>query len=127
MTTFDKREKGFEAKFRQDSELQFRTLNRRNKLLGFWAAELLSMPGREAEAYAREVVLADIESPGDDDVHDKVYADLHRHGIDLSDHRLRRKMAQLMAVAHQQIMNEATSTYPIGPDEVTARPAEGGG
>lgn len=126
MTTFDEREKGFEAKFRHDAELQFRILNRRNKLLGFWAAELLGMPGPEAEAYAREVVLADFETPGGDDVHDKVFADLHGHGVDLSDHRLRRKMDQLRAIAHQQIMTEANPTYPMGTDDVAPRRAESG-
>ena len=106
MTTFDEREKGFEAQFKHGQDLMFRTQNRRNRLLGLWAAEMLGLRGPEADIYAREVIASDFESPGDDDVHDKVFADLHRHGVDLSDHRLRRKMDQLMHVAREQIMSE---------------------
>ena len=106
MTTFNEREKGFEAKFLHDLELQFRIMNRRNRLLGLWAAEMMGFAGSEARAYASDVVAADLEKPGDDDVHDKVYADLHVRGINLSDHRLRRKMTALIAVARDQIMNE---------------------
>ncbi len=106
MTTFEEREKGFEAQFKHGQDLQFRIQNRRNKLLGQWAAKLLGLPAPEAEAYAREVVASDFESPGDDDVHDKVHDDLYRSGVDLSDHRLRRKMDQLMFVAREQVMTE---------------------
>ena len=106
MTTFDEREKGFEAQFKHGQDLTFRIQNRRNKLLGLWAAELLGLPAHEADLYAREVVASDFESPGDDDVHDKVYEDLRRRGVDLSDHRLRRKMDQLMHVAREQVMTE---------------------
>ena len=108
MTTFDEREKGFEAKFLHDQELQFRIMNRRNRLLGLWAAEMMGIKAGEARTYAGDVVAADLEKPGDEDVHDKVYADLHAHGIDLSDHRLRRKMTALIAVARDQIMHETT-------------------
>ena len=107
MTTFEEREKGFEAKFLHDQELQFRIMNRRNRLLGLWAAEMMGFAGMDAQSYAGDVVAADLERPGDDDVHDKVHADLRTHGIDLSDHRLRRKMNALIAVARDQIMNES--------------------
>lgn len=106
MTTLDDREKSFEARFIHDEELRFKVQNRRNKLLGLWAAQLLKMPPAEAEAYARAILASDFEKPGDEDVHDKVYADLHARGIDLSDHRLRRKMDELMREARRQIMTE---------------------
>ena len=68
MTTFDKREEGFEKKFAHDEELRFKANARRNKLLGLWAAEKLGLSGAEADAYAKEVVVADFEEAGDDDV-----------------------------------------------------------
>lgn len=108
MTTFDSRGQAFEAEFRHDQELLFRIQNRRNKLLGLWAAELMGLTGAEAEAYAKEVIMSDFEKHGDEDVHDKVHADLKSHDIDLSDHRLRKKMDALLATARQQIMTEAS-------------------
>ncbi len=72
MTTFDKREEGFEKQFAHDEELRFKANARRNKLLGLWAAEKLGMAGAEADAYAKEVVMADFEEAGDDDVFRKV-------------------------------------------------------
>ena len=68
MTTFDKRQEGFEAKFAHDEELKFKATARRNKLLGLWAAEKLGLSGVEAEAYAMSVVKADFQEPGDEDV-----------------------------------------------------------
>jgi len=75
-TSFDKREEGFEKKFAHDEELRFKAMARRNKLLGLWAAGLLGKSGAEAEAYAKEVVLADFEEAGDNDVVRKVTKDL---------------------------------------------------
>ena len=80
MTTFDKREEGFEKKFAHDEELRFKATARRNKLLGLWAAEKLGITGDEADAYAKEVVMADFEEAGDDDVFRKVRARLRRQG-----------------------------------------------
>ena len=84
----------------------FRIQNRRNKLLGIWAAELMGLSGGEAESYIKDVIMSDMEKPGDDDVHDKVYADLHAKNIDLSDHRLRKQMDELLQVAHDQVVTE---------------------
>src|SRR3979490_165920 len=67
MTTFDKREEGFEKQFARDEELKFKASARRNKLLGLWAAEKLGLPGAQAEAYAKEVIMADFEEPGAND------------------------------------------------------------
>ena len=106
MTTFDKREKGFEEKYKLDQEFQFKIEVRRGKLLGLWVAELLGKTGEEAEAYAREVVAADFEEPGDDDVVRKVLADFEEAGTDLSEHRLRKKMDELLEVAKEQVMQE---------------------
>ena len=60
-TTFDKREEGFEKKFAHDEELKFKATSRRNKLFGLWAAEKLGLSGADADAYAKEVVVADFE------------------------------------------------------------------
>lgn len=107
MTTFDDREKGFEAKYKHDQELQFKVMARRNKLLGLWAAEQLDLQGAEAEAYAKDVVIADFDEPGDADVVRKVMGDLTQRGVDITEHRLRKEMDRLGAVAKAQIEKEA--------------------
>ena len=106
MTTFDKREKTFEDKYKHDQELQFKVEVRRNKLLGLWAGELLGLSGADAEAYAKEVVSSDFEEPGDADLVGKVLEDFQAKGQEMSEHRLRKKMDELTAVAKQQIMTE---------------------
>ncbi|MCH8808771.1 MAG: DUF1476 domain-containing protein [Proteobacteria bacterium] len=106
MTTFDKREKVFEDKYKHDQELQFKVEVRRNKLLGLWVAELLGLSGADAEAYAKEVVRADFEEPGDADVIRKIQGDAAPKNLDLSEHRIRKKMDELTAVAKEQIMTE---------------------
>ncbi len=106
MTTFDKREKVFEDKYKHDQELQFKVEVRRNKLLGLWVAELLGLSGAEAEAYAKEVVKADFEEPGDADVIRKIQRDAAPKNLDLSEHRIRKKMDEMTAVAKEQIMTE---------------------
>jgi hypothetical protein len=106
MTTFDDREKAFEDKYKHDQDLQFRVEVRRNKLLGLWAAELVGRTGDDAEAYAKEVVTADFEVPGDADLVGKVLGDLAAAGVEMSEHRLRKKMEELVDVAKQQVMND---------------------
>ena len=106
MSTFDEREKGFEAKYKHDQELQFKVMARRNKLLGLWAAELMDIAGADAETYAKEVVVSDFERPGDDDVLEKVHGDLGAKGLDLSDQDVRKEMERLLNVARQQIESE---------------------
>jgi len=101
MTTFDKREEGFEKKFAHDEELQFKAMARRNKLLGLWAAELLGKSGDDANAYAKEVVLADFEEAGDNDVLKKVVKDLEGKGV--TEQQVRAKMSELLATAVAQI------------------------
>src|SRR5580704_7581005 len=92
MTTFDKREEGFEKQFAHDEELKFKATARRNKLLGMWAAEKLGLAGAEADAYAKSVVMADFEEPGDHDVFRKIRADFDAKKVEQSDHQIRRTM-----------------------------------
>ena len=106
MSGMDERSDAFENKFAHDEELRFKAEARRNKLLGLWAAELLGKEGEDAEAYAKEVVLADFEEAGDQDVFRKVRADFDAAGVDQSDHQLRRTMDELMHKAMEQINNE---------------------
>ena len=106
MTTFDEREKGFEAKYKHDKEFNFKAGARRNKLLGLWAAELLGLEDEAAAAYAREVIESDFEEPGDDDVLRKVQGDLEAKGLDKSTHQVRKQMDKLMEVARDQILSE---------------------
>jgi hypothetical protein len=106
MTTFDDREKAFEAKYEHDEELKFKVNARRNKLLGLWAANLLGKTGAEAEAYAKEVVMADFEKPGDSDVMDKLVKDLAAAGKPTEEHTIRRQSEHLAVEAKKQIMSE---------------------
>ncbi len=101
MTTFDKREEGFEKKFALDEEQRFRAEARRNKLLGLWAAEKLGKSGDEATAYAKEVVASDFDEAGDADVMRKVAADLKDKGV--TEQQVRVKMDELVATAVAQI------------------------
>jgi hypothetical protein len=99
-TTFDKREEGFEKKFAHDEELRFKAYARRNKLLGLWAAGLLGKSAAEADAYAKEVVLADFEEAGDNDVARKVAKDLEGKATEA---QIRAQMTELLAQAIEQI------------------------
>lgn len=103
MSSFDKRQEGFEKKFAHDEEIRFKAVARRNKLLGLWAAEKLGKSGEDADAYARSVIAADFEEAGDDDVFRKVRKDFDAGGVEQSDHQIRRTMDELMATAIEQI------------------------
>ena len=107
MTSFDDRKKGQEEKFRHDQELGFKVTARRNKLFGLWAAGKMGISGGEAEAYAKEVVAADFERPGDDDVIGKVRNDLAAKGIRLSDAQLKDELQRLAGEAKKQILGGA--------------------
>lgn len=106
MSTFDDRERAEEARYALDQETQFKINARRNKLLGLWAAELMGISGAEAEAYAKEVVIADLEEAGDDDVVRKVRGDLEKTGLSRTDLQIREEMARLLPVAREQVMND---------------------
>ena len=107
MTSFEDREKGFERKFAHDEELKFKATARRNRLLGLWAAEQMGVTGEAAQAYAREVIKADLVGPGEEDVFGKIRSDFDAKGVSQSDHQIRRQMAELMGVAIGQIESEA--------------------
>lgn len=105
MNSLKDREEGFERKFAFDEELRFKATARRNKALGLWAAEKLGKSGADADAYAQEVVVADIEEAGDHDVFRKIRKDFDTAGVAQSDHQIRRTMDELMAQAVEQIRN----------------------
>jgi hypothetical protein len=106
MTQFKDREKAFETKFQKDQELQFKVTARRNKMLGLWAAEQIGLDGADAEAYAKEVVVADFDEPGDDDVVQKVLGDLQGKGVDVSERAVRREMNSLFEKAKQEFLDD---------------------
>ena len=103
MSTFEDRQKGFEAKFAHDSEMQFKAEARRNKLLGLWAADLMGKSGDEADAYAKDVVKSDFEEAGDEDVYRKVSGDL---GDKADEATIRAKMTEFLSEAKGQLMAE---------------------
>ena len=106
MRNFEDREKGFEAEFKRNQDLQFRVGARRNKLFGMWAAAKLGIAGDEAEVYARTVVQADFERPGDGDVIEKVQKDLAEKGIEISETQLRTELNRFSDEAKRQIMQQ---------------------
>jgi len=106
MTTFDEREDKYEKRFAHDAALKFRAEARRNKLLGAWAAGLLGKKGPDADAYIREVIKADLEEVGDEDVFRKIRKDFDAAGVDQSDHQIRRHMDEFFARAVEQVQNE---------------------
>lgn len=103
MSSFDKRKEGYESKFAHDEELKFKANARRNKLLGLWAAQKLGKNEEEAQAYAREVVRADMEEAGEEDVFRKIRSDFDAAKVDQSDHQIRRTMEELLGEAVAQI------------------------
>ena len=105
MATFDRREDSFENKFAHDEELRFKATARRNKLLGLWAAGHLGLSGEDADAYAKEVVKADFEEAGDEDVFRKIRKDFDDKSVEQSDHQIRRTMEELMSEAVRQIQD----------------------
>ncbi len=103
MSSFDKREEGFEKKYALDEELRFKANARRAKLLGAWAAEKLGKSGADVEAYAKSVVMADFQEAGDDDIFRKIRDDFKAGGVDQSEHQIRRTMDELMSRAVDEI------------------------
>ncbi|QYF86370.1 DUF1476 domain-containing protein [Brevundimonas sp. PAMC22021] len=103
MTTFDDREKGFEAKYALDQEQEFKAVARRNKSLGLWAADKMGLSPESADQYASAVVRADFEQPGEEDVFRKVAGDFKGSGLTVSEGEIRSKMDELMSIAREQI------------------------
>ncbi len=107
MTTgMDDRRDAFEKKFALDAELRFKAEARRNKLLGLWAAELLGKKDGDADAYAKEVVAADFEEAGDEDVFRKIRADLDAAGVGVTDEVIREKMFAFLEEAIRQVKQD---------------------
>ena len=106
MTTFDERERAFENQFQHDQDLLFRIRARRNKLAGMWAAGLLGLSGGEADAYARQIIDADIGTAGPHDIRDRLIKDLTDRGVDISEHRVEKELERLRDVARQQVVSE---------------------
>ncbi|MEO5375802.1 MAG: DUF1476 domain-containing protein [Alphaproteobacteria bacterium] len=104
---FEEREKGFEAKYRIDTELAFRTAIRRDKLFGRWAAEALGLKGTRADAYVEQLVALAIDTPGDDALIASVLHDLQERSVDMTDGRLRIKLDKLHTEAREQVEAEA--------------------
>ena len=105
MTTFDDRQKAFETKFAHDEDLRFRVLARRGKLIGLWAAEKLSKNGADADAYAKSVLLSDLEIPGDDDIIAKLHGDLAGLGVEVND--IKAMLAEKLAQAEAEVVGAA--------------------
>jgi hypothetical protein len=107
MTGFDERQRGEEGAYRHSEELRFKVRNRRNRLFGHWIGHThLGLRGEAAAAYAKDVVMADFETPGDSDMIAKVKADLVKAGKSLSDHLLTKHLAELEHIAREQVMAE---------------------
>ncbi|WP_447724705.1 DUF1476 domain-containing protein [Sphingomonas koreensis] len=104
MTTFDDRERAFEAKFAMDEEMAFRVTARRNRLLGQWAAEKLNLTPEETDAYAKAVVQADFEEAGDDDVIRKLMGDLTAAGVEVDETTVRQAVEAQTIEARRQLI-----------------------
>ena len=107
MTQFDDRERAQERKFVMDAESAFKANARRAKLLGLWAAELMGLDEETAKVYALDVIRSDLLEPGEEDVYRKVKGDLEEKGVEMSEHRLRREMADFLEEAYRQVAAEA--------------------
>jgi len=111
--SFHDREMSFEAKNKLDEEMKFKAEARRDKLLGQWAAEKMGMSGSEVAAYAKTVVIADLDEPGPEDVIRKVMADFAKHGVNISEDDVRTELERLMGVAIEQVKEDFE---PLGGD-----------
>jgi hypothetical protein len=107
MSSFDDRERAEEARYALDQQSQMRVTARRNKLLGLWAAGLMGVSGAEAEAYARSVVVADLEEAGDGDVIRKILADLSAAGVARTEAQIKEELARLLPVAREEIARDS--------------------
>ena len=107
MTDFNDRKRGEEAKFAMDEQTAFRVAARRNRLLGQWAAGKMGLTPEETDAYAKEVIQADFEEAGDEDVIRKVLGDLTAAGIDIDEAGVRAALEEKAVEAKRQLMSES--------------------
>jgi hypothetical protein len=108
LSTFDDRERAFETKYARDQEMQFRIVARRNRLLGAWAARLMGLTEAEADAYAKDVIRADFEEAGDEDVVRKLLGDLTSAGVDCDETRIREALEHKTVEARRQLMQSGS-------------------
>jgi hypothetical protein len=108
-SAFEDREKGYEAKWAHDEDLRFRTISRRNKLLGLWAAGELRLSGAAAESYVNELLALEVRGARDHDIAHKLHEDFAGHQIAVSEHAIHHKMEELLAQAGEQVMHETKS------------------
>ena len=106
MTSFDDRRRQEETRFKHEQELAFKARNRGNRLFGLWIAERLGLNGDAAQNYAKDVVVADFEAPGDQDLLTKVKADLKAKSIEISDHLLVKHLQEFRTLAAEQLKTE---------------------
>jgi hypothetical protein len=107
MTTFDDRQRAFETKFARDQEMQFKIVARRNRLLGQWAAKKMGLTEAEADAYARDVIRADFEEAGDEDVIRKLLGDLTSAGVEIDDGAIREALEHKTVEARRQVIEQS--------------------
>ena len=106
MSSFEDRERAEEARYAMDQQTQMRVTARRNKLLGLWAAGQMKLSGEQAEAYAKSVVIADLEEAGDNDVIRKILADLSAAGVTVSESEVKEELARLLPVARDEVARD---------------------
>jgi hypothetical protein len=104
MSQFDDRERAFETKFAHDEEMKFKIIARRNRLLGEWAAGKMGLSEEETQSYAKDVVRADFEEAGDEDVIRKVLGDLTSAGVEVDDAQIREALGHKEVEARRQII-----------------------
>ncbi|QXX74877.1 DUF1476 domain-containing protein [Methylovirgula sp. HY1] len=116
MTTFDQREQAYEAKLAHDEELKFKATVRRNKWLGFWAAEKLGMIGEAAADYAADLIATELDEGDGDVIFNKLRGDFDAAHVEITDHQIRREMEELFAKATEEIMTVAAAAKAQGYD-----------
>tara|TARA_Y100000590_G_scaffold344411_1_gene393823 strand:- start:673 stop:987 length:315 start_codon:yes stop_codon:yes gene_type:complete len=101
MNKFDEREKSFEKKFAKDNELQFKVAARSNKYLGEWAGSKLGKNEEEKKDYVQEIIKADMEEAGSEDVFKKIKKDLKTASISIEDNEIRDQMEKALVRAKE--------------------------
>ncbi len=105
--SLDDRKNAFENKYKHDEELKFKVDARLAKLFGLWIAEQLGLGEEQATAYGKQMVMTQMDSPGNDDIIDKGLSDLKAAGKDFARHTLETQIGHLEAKAKEQIMSES--------------------
>ncbi|PPR47796.1 MAG: hypothetical protein CFH19_00163 [Alphaproteobacteria bacterium MarineAlpha5_Bin9] len=104
MNTFDERKKGFEAKYINDQESEFKIRAKRNKLIGLWAAEIIKPSN--VDEYVKQVRLSDLEEPGDEDIIKKLLDDFENSSQKISRNVIEEKLIELENLASEEFFNK---------------------